>query len=208
MRDDALKALLQERWGAALARYGARLLKDPADGIARSNRAVALYEAGRWADAAKAFEDVLRREGPASEVAPPALFSLGYCRLELNDGAWGEFTRLCLAHPLRQLLHEDPLTFRAFSKPRGYAGDAPLLDFIYGEEEGWPAPEASEVGKSIYASTTHSAACEAVRARRAFIADLVDRIAEESPYPHLLSIAAGQFRLPVFVHFYSSDATS
>jgi hypothetical protein len=31
MRDDALKALLQERWGAALAKYRARLLKDPAE---------------------------------------------------------------------------------------------------------------------------------------------------------------------------------
>jgi tetratricopeptide (TPR) repeat protein len=85
MRDDALKALLEERWAAALAKYGERLLKDPEDRIARSNRAVALYEAGRWPEAAKAFEEVLRREGPTSEVAPPALFSLGYCRLELDD---------------------------------------------------------------------------------------------------------------------------
>ena len=85
MRDDALKALLAERWRAAAARFGERLLKDPGDDIARSNRAVALYEEGRWAEAAKAFEEVLRREGPSSEVAPPALFSLGYCRLELDD---------------------------------------------------------------------------------------------------------------------------
>jgi hypothetical protein len=95
---------------------------------------------------------------------------------------------------LRQLVHEDPFTFRAFSKPRGYAGDAPLLDFIYGEEEGWPAPPATEMGKKIFASTISSAACEAVRARRAFIADLVDRIAEEVRSPHLLSIAAGHLR--------------
>ena len=85
MRDDALKALLEERWSAALAKYGKRLLRNPADNIARSNRAVALYEAGRWAEAAKAFEDVILREGPTSEVAPPALFSLGYCRLQLGD---------------------------------------------------------------------------------------------------------------------------
>jgi hypothetical protein len=115
-------------------------------------------------------------------------------RLELNDHAWGEFARLCLGHPLRQLLHEDPFTYRAFAKPRGYAGDAPLLDFIYGEEEGWPPPAASAMGKDIFASTTRSSACEAVRARRALIADLVDRIAEEVPYPHLLSIAAGHLR--------------
>jgi hypothetical protein len=115
-------------------------------------------------------------------------------RMELDDRAWGEFACLCLDHRLRQLLHEDPFTHRAFSKPRGYAGDAPLLDFIYGEEEGWPAPDASAMGKSIFASTTGSSACEAVRARRAFIADLVDRFVDEMPYPHLLSIAAGHLR--------------
>ncbi|HMF15757.1 MAG TPA: class I SAM-dependent methyltransferase [Gemmataceae bacterium] len=115
-------------------------------------------------------------------------------RLELSDRAWDEFARLCLEHPLRQLLHEDPFTYRAFAKPRGYAGDAPLLDYIYGEEEGWPAPEASEMGKNIFASTTCSSACEAVRARRGFIADLLDRIVNEVPHPHILSIAAGHLR--------------
>jgi len=85
MRDDALKALLEERWATAAAKYGERLLKDPDDAVARSNRAVALYEAGRWQEAARAFEGVLRREGPSSEVAPPALFSLGSCRLRLGE---------------------------------------------------------------------------------------------------------------------------
>jgi hypothetical protein len=115
-------------------------------------------------------------------------------RLELGDRAWAEFAHLCLEHPLRQLLHEDPFTYRAFSKPRGYAGDAPLLDYIYGQEEGWQEPEASEMGKSIFAWTTCSSACEAVRARRGFVADLVDRIADEVPHPHILSIAAGHLR--------------
>jgi hypothetical protein len=115
-------------------------------------------------------------------------------RLELGDRAWGEFAHMCLRHPLRQLLHEDPFTSRAFSKPRGYAGDAPLLDFMYGQEEGWPVPEASEVGKGIFAWTTHSSACEAVRARRGFIADHVDQLANELPHPHILSIAAGHLR--------------
>jgi len=85
MRDKALKALLGEKWRTAAAQYGERLLEDPGDGIARSNRAVALYGAERWREAAKAFEDLLLSEGPASEVAPPALFSLGHCRLEMDD---------------------------------------------------------------------------------------------------------------------------
>ena len=115
-------------------------------------------------------------------------------RLDLGDRAWGEFARICLEHPLRQLLHEDPFTYRAFSRPRGYAGDAALLDFIYGQEEGWPVPEASEVGKSIFAWTTCSSACDAVRARRGFIADLVNGLADEVLNPHILSIAAGHLR--------------
>jgi hypothetical protein len=115
-------------------------------------------------------------------------------RLELGDRAWADFAHLCLDHPLRQLLHEDPFTYRAYSKPRGYAGDAALLDFIYGQEEGWPVPEASALGKSIFAWTTCSSACAAVRARRGYIADLVDRLAEEVPHPDILSIAAGHLR--------------
>ncbi len=85
MRDEALKALLEERWRVSAAKYGKRLLKDPDDGVARCNRAVALYEAGRWRGAARAFEELLLREGPESEGAPPTLFSLEYCRLELNQ---------------------------------------------------------------------------------------------------------------------------
>src|SRR5262249_40838581 len=105
-------------------------------------------------------------------------------RLDLGDRAWNEFARVCLEHPLRQLLHQDPFTYRAFSRPRGYAGDAALLDFIYGQEEGWPVPEASEMGKSIFAWTTCSSACEAVRARRGFIADPVNRVAAAVTHPH------------------------
>src|SRR6185295_17603932 len=108
MRDEALKALLEERWQVAAAKYGLRLLKDPDDGVARCNRAIALYESGQWLKAARAFEELLRREGPASEVAPPALFSLGSCRLKLRqDRASLEATTLFL-----ELTDEDHPFFR------------------------------------------------------------------------------------------------
>src|SRR5215210_1964384 len=38
---------------------------------------------------------------------------------------------ICLTHPIREAAHDDPLTRRAFRKPRGYAGDAVVLDMIY-----------------------------------------------------------------------------
>src|SRR5262249_12423115 len=116
-------------------------------------------------------------------------------RLKAPAEEWAAFVRRCLDHPLRGLLHQDPFTRRAFAKPRGYAGDAELLDFIYGREEGWPAPaDTTELGRQVFEFTTRSAACEAVRARRGFVAEMVDRLCEEVPRPHVLSLAAGHLR--------------
>ncbi len=116
-------------------------------------------------------------------------------RIRSSDPAWADFVQKSLAHPVRELLHQDPFTHRVFSKPRGYAGDAIMLDYVYGREEGWPAPpNASALGQEIFQFTTGSSACEAVRARRGFIADLVDDLAEEMRKPHVLSVACGHLR--------------
>ena len=85
MGDKAMQALRLERWREAAARYAERLLVDPEDAVARCNHAVALYEQDRWQDAAAAFEELVRREGPLGEATVPALFSLGYCHLELHE---------------------------------------------------------------------------------------------------------------------------
>jgi extracellular factor (EF) 3-hydroxypalmitic acid methyl ester biosynthesis protein len=133
--------------------------------------------------------------GRVSEGMRDLLPVLQARRLCSSDLAWAEFVEKCLAHPLRALLHQDPFTYRVFSKPRGYAGDAVMLDYVYGREEGWPAPpSASTLGKEIFQFTTGSSACEAVRARRGFIADLVDGLSEELRKPHVLSVACGHLR--------------
>jgi hypothetical protein len=135
------------------------------------------------------------RAGQVEEGMNQLLPELQARRLILTDAEWAEFVRRCLRHPLRGLLHQDPFTHRAFTKPRGYAGDAVLLDFIYGLEEGWSVPEeTSELGRKLFAYTTRSAACEGVRARRGFMADYIDRLVAEVPRPHILSVAAGHLR--------------
>jgi hypothetical protein len=116
-------------------------------------------------------------------------------RLQLDDARWAEFARRCLEHPLCEMVHQDPFTYRAFAKPRGYAGDAVLLDFIYGREEGWPVPpQTTELGQQIFDFTTNSSACEGVRARRGIIADRLDQLAEQIYRPHVMSIACGHLR--------------
>ncbi|MBV9124576.1 MAG: hypothetical protein JO112_14560 [Planctomycetes bacterium] len=116
-------------------------------------------------------------------------------RLNSSDQEWKSFVTLCLHHPLKDLLHQDPITWRAFTKPRGYAGDAVLLDFFYGREERWPMPEGTtEWGRKIFDFVVNAPACEGVRARRGKMADLIDQLADEVDHPHLLSIGAGHLR--------------
>lgn len=113
-----------------------------------------------------------------------------YC----TDEEWQACIRQCRAHRLLDVIHEDPFTGRAYRKPRGYAGDAELLDLIYGPEELWARPQASVLGMGIYQYTSSAPAAEGVRARRGFIADLIDGSAAKTPGLDILAVAAGHLR--------------
>lgn len=41
-----------------------------------------------------------------------------------------DFSSICRNHPLREIILSDPYSRRAFEKPRGYAGNAVMLDYI------------------------------------------------------------------------------
>lgn len=83
--DSALKELRTGDPAAAAAQFRARLRANPKEQRSRLNYAVALYEAGRWKQAAQAFRAALEIEGLEPEAAVPMQFSLGYCLLELDD---------------------------------------------------------------------------------------------------------------------------
>ena len=124
-----------------------------------------------------------------------ALFGgLAELRQESRPDEWRETIALCRQHPLRELVHQDPFTSRAYSKPRGYAGDAVMLDYMYGREELWPEPDATPLGRAIFRYTTAAPASEGVRCRRGFVAEFLDRLTESLPHPHVLSVAAGHLR--------------
>jgi len=133
-------------------------------------------------------------ESTAHQVLDQLFGSLRDRKLHSTAHDWTDFVALCRKHPLMGLLHQDPFTFRAFSKPRGYAGDAEMMDFIYGREEQWSPPSAEAVGQQVFSFTTQAPASEGVRARRAFVATRIDRLAEERRHPHILSIASGHLR--------------
>lgn len=116
-------------------------------------------------------------------------------RADSSDDEWKSYVRLCMAHPIRKLVHQDPFTFHAFDKPRGYAGDAELLDLIYGVDEGKEPPEkTSEMGRRVFRYTTRSPACCGVRHRARIVAELIDKVASEFHRPDLLSVVAAHLR--------------
>lgn len=115
-------------------------------------------------------------------------------RLALEKNEWVEFVDKARQHPLCKTIHRDAFTYRSFSKPRGYAGDAVLLDMIYGTEHFWPMPDMDWVGQRIYRWSTVSTSCEAVKCRRQVIAQMIDEVAKSTPQAEVMSLAAGHFR--------------
>jgi extracellular factor (EF) 3-hydroxypalmitic acid methyl ester biosynthesis protein len=113
-------------------------------------------------------------------------------RESLSATAWRAFSSHCRAHPVKELLHQDPFTARAFAKPQGYPGDARLMDFIYQSASIQTAVNNStRLGQKIYEYTSTTPAARAVRCRRDVTAHLIDSVAKEVRYPHILSIACG-----------------
>jgi SAM-dependent methyltransferase len=97
-------------------------------------------------------------------------------------------------HPIFPLLHQEPSTSYGFRKPRGYAGDAVLMDFGYGT--GGSARVVSETGatgRELYRQMFHSPWSSALRARRDYLADRIEK-ACASPSSRVLAVASGHLR--------------
>ncbi|MBS0358941.1 MAG: HAD-IA family hydrolase [Proteobacteria bacterium] len=108
---------------------------------------------------------------------------------------WQEYVKIIRAHKLLNLVHECPFTKRIYKKPRGYAGDAVVLDYIY---YGIPENELGRVsarGQELCRITTNTPAARAVRNRAKIIGKLVDSISSNSQQKvRVLSIACGHLR--------------
>jgi extracellular factor (EF) 3-hydroxypalmitic acid methyl ester biosynthesis protein len=106
---------------------------------------------------------------------------------------WREFAKhTWLEHPIREQAHQDPLTRHAFEKPRGYAGDASLLDYIYGLRS-LPA-DTTCLGAAIYGFAFQAPAIQAIRTRRDILAARIDKLAAKTKKPRVLAIACGHLR--------------
>jgi SAM-dependent methyltransferase len=112
-------------------------------------------------------------------------------RSRLAPDEWMAVSEQARSHPLHALLLESPFTRRAFAKPRGYAGDAILMDLIYGVAS---AEDLSPLGGMLYGYEFDSPCFQSVRTRRAVLAQEIDDVARERPEARVLSVACGHLR--------------
>jgi extracellular factor (EF) 3-hydroxypalmitic acid methyl ester biosynthesis protein len=140
-----------------------------------------------------ALDRALRARASIGGVVRDLMDALGLARAELGD-AWPTAIERCRRHPLHAAFFADPLTARARLKPRGYAGDAVMIDYVY---RGLPSAERFKVGRfgtALFDATTWSPAAVAVRARRDLLANRIDACAERVKRPRILSLACGHLR--------------
>jgi SAM-dependent methyltransferase len=117
---------------------------------------------------------------------------LGGLRAALPTESWNDVAEHVRRHDVHGLLLESPFTLRAFAKPRGYAGDADLIDLIYGD-----APRArtlSPLGARLHDYEFDSACFQSIRARRAVLAREIDDVAATRTGAHVLSVGCGYLR--------------
>jgi len=57
--------------------------------------------------------------------------ALDQIKQRASHGEWRHFVTGCRSHAICDVLHQDPISRDGFLKPRGYPGDAELIDMLY-----------------------------------------------------------------------------
>jgi SAM-dependent methyltransferase len=117
-------------------------------------------------------------------------------RRRFNLDVWNALIPLAQNHAVLEFLLQDPFTRWSYEKPRGYSGDAQLLDFIYGHPSVTSQiANATPLGRELYGCTRMSLSSQAVRERRDLLTRHVDDIAAgRGSEAEILTIAAGHLR--------------
>lgn len=138
----------------------------------------------------------LAKPGDYRDLTETVIDLLELLKATFSEKSWREAVLpAARSHAVAKLVHECPFTRHSFTKPRGYPGDAGLLDFVYRHPAARAAQEAATVaGRTVMAFTVDVTACEAVRRRREVLAAKIDEVALQRPMPAILAVACGHLR--------------
>ena len=137
-------------------------------------------------------QTLLQQADQVPTAFPVLVAELDAIRRSVSSDMWTErLAPRCREHPIAARLQADPYTQRAFRKPRGFPGDAELLDFVYDRR----APQGvSELGLALFGETTSSPSAQSVRDRRERLTTAIRRTADRRPGARIASIACGHLR--------------
>ncbi|TPI31966.1 class I SAM-dependent methyltransferase [Mesorhizobium sp. B3-2-1] len=140
-------------------------------------------------------QQIEQHKDPA-EITRRLTSHLSATRSKVHPDVWQALIPVVQNHPVMKYFLEDPLTRWSFTKPRGYSGDAQLLDYIYCDPHvAESVASASEIGKALYSHTKDVPSSIAARERRDLLTRYVDEIAAKNgPETEVLAIAAGHLR--------------
>jgi hypothetical protein len=133
---------------------------------------------------------------PSIAGFPGFMRTIESIRKDLSQERWHEYCREAdrLA-AWREFLFADPYTYRAFSKPRGYPGDAALMDFTYRHPSIFQhIASASEIGQHIYRFTSASKQSDSARRRLSLVAENIRLAALLKKKIRVISFASGHCR--------------
>lgn len=137
----------------------------------------------------------LLRQGQRRESLDSLVSELQSLRATLSPTAWKTFIEYNICtHNVLKTIHQDPLSQRAYLKPRGYAGDAVMLDYLYDVPDDTSLPPNATIAQTIHTYIALSEAGRAVCGRRHLLAQKIDAIAAQMSHPRILSLACGHLR--------------
>ena len=112
-----------------------------------------------------------------------------FCEAE-NRGAGAQLFATVSRHEIFPYLMLDPFTRRAFEKPRGYAGDAVMLDYIYRPN----AVTLDGLAKTSHEFTTQGPTGLSIKFRRTLLSAYLTQISTTVKNARILSVASGHCR--------------
>ncbi len=132
--------------------------------------------------------------GDVSQGMRTLFSTLEHARATRVPEDWRRFCLdTCRSHPVAGLVRQDPFTRRGFDKPRGYAGDAVVLDFVY-EDRTPQGLGTTRIGGAINRFLCAQSSITALRGRRDRLAQAIDEVCGARADAHILSVACGHLR--------------
>ncbi|HEY7479997.1 MAG TPA: acyl-ACP desaturase [Gemmatimonadales bacterium] len=127
----------------------------------------------------------------AGEAVMQLVNDLAEIRATMPLGVWRAEVEAHRRHPLHARLCQDPYIQAALRKPRGYAGDAETLDYVYQQVYDG---KLTALGHELFRVSTGAAIADAVRSRCAYLGAAIQGTVEHRGLATVVSVACGHLR--------------